>query len=112
MGLLVNVYRTRKDGCTGNWLSDRADQLCLVNLPGPFEPSSDAPAAWLDLGCVRGTAKIIPAAFDGKNYCYPAGWWMMGGNYAATSDSRFTAAVEAITDLPFYGAVAIHDRYE
>ena len=37
---------------------------------------------------------------------------MMGGAYVATSDSRFTAAVEEITGVRFYGAVAFHDRYE
>jgi len=33
--------------------------------------------------------------------------WMMGGNYAASSDSRFSALVGGM-----YGAVAIHDRQE
>jgi hypothetical protein len=31
---------------------------------------------------------------------------MMGGNYIASSDSRFTKAIG------FYGAVPVHDRYE
>ena len=33
--------------------------------------------------------------------------WMMGGNYCASSDSRFSKAIGGM-----YGAVAIHDRQE
>jgi hypothetical protein len=112
MGLLVSVYRTRGMDCTRNGISHRADTLCLVNVSGPFEPDAQAPAAWLMPGNAPGTVKIVPASHDGKAYCMPAGWWMMGGNYAATSDSRFTEAVERILGHVFYGAVAIHDREE
>ena len=37
---------------------------------------------------------------------------MMGGNYAATSDSRFGEAVRKRIGPNFYGAVPIHDRFE
>ena len=37
---------------------------------------------------------------------------MMGGNYAATSDSRFSDKVEQMLGHHFYGAVPIHDRVE
>jgi len=37
---------------------------------------------------------------------------MFGGNYAATSDSRFGEAIEKLTGQDFYGAVPIHDRKE
>jgi len=36
---------------------------------------------------------------------------MMGGNYA-TGDSRLSEEIERVTGQRFYGAVAIHDRYE
>ena len=39
-------------------------------------------------------------------------WTMMGGHYGATSDSRFSDAVEEMMGTPFYGALAIHDRVE
>jgi hypothetical protein len=37
---------------------------------------------------------------------------MMGGNYAATSDSRFSDKIEEMLGHGFYGAVPIHDRVE
>ena len=37
---------------------------------------------------------------------------MFGGNYGATSDSRFSEKVEEMMGSSFYGAVPIHDRVE
>jgi hypothetical protein len=37
---------------------------------------------------------------------------MDGGNFAATSDSRFNEACRKLLGHDFYGAVAIHDRVE
>jgi len=36
---------------------------------------------------------------------------MAGGNYAV-GDSKFDEAVEKLLGTKFYGAVAIHDRFE
>ena len=36
----------------------------------------------------------------------------MGGNYAATSDSRFSDKIEQMLGHHFYGAIPIHDRVE
>ena len=61
----------------------------------------------------RGLVKIVPAVLDDKNrYSPDPRWTMMGGNYAATSDSRFHEAVRRITGGGSYGAVPIHDRIE
>jgi len=35
-----------------------------------------------------------------------------GGNFAASSDSRFSQACRELLGHHFYGAVAIHDRVE
>ena len=37
---------------------------------------------------------------------------MDGGNFAASSDSRFSQACRELLGHHFYGAVAIHDRVE
>jgi len=37
---------------------------------------------------------------------------MFGGNYAATSDSRFSQLCDQLIDGHFYGAVAVFDRVE
>jgi hypothetical protein len=49
--------------------------------------------------------KVIPEEAEGKQT-------MMGGNYAATSDSRFSDKIEEMLGVHFYGAVPIHDRVE
>jgi hypothetical protein len=54
---------------------------------------------------VPGLVRLVPES-DGKK------WFMFGGNFAHTSDSRFREAIEALTGNPFYGAVAVHDRTE
>ena len=59
----------------------------------------------LKAGNLRNIAKLVPYDRDGK-------WTMFGGNFAYTSDSRFSEAVSAIVGYRFYGAVPIHDRIE
>lgn len=111
MGLTVYVYRSDLGDCTNGGISSRAGSLCLINVEGPSEPSDLAPAALLMPHSPTGKpyARIVPAGPDGE----PApGWWMMGGNYAASSDSRFREAVDATLGHAFYGAIPIHDRQE
>ncbi len=101
MGLIVSVLRD-SDGydSTAGGISSKFTKLTLINVPGPFDPTPDAPAAVLENGPL-GSMKIVPV-FKPEGTVGP----MFGGNYAASSDGRFRKAVG------FYGAVAIHDRFE
>jgi len=113
MGLNVSVYRFPLGDCTLDGISSKAKDLCLVNVDGPVSPSPGQPAAMLVKGNMAGHVKIVPALLDDKmRYSPDPRWCMMGGNYAATSDSRFHAAVRRITGGESYGAVPIHDRIE
>jgi hypothetical protein len=114
MGLHVRVYRdARGEDCTIGGVSSQADDLCVVNIPGQFEPSDKAPAVLLVEGNAPGTLRIFPAVTNGAGeWVRDSRWLMMGGNYAATSDSRFSEACEKMLGDPFYGAVPIHDRCE
>ena len=104
MGLLVDVFKTGSSDCTNSGLSSNVSGLCLVNVSGPFDPSANYPSAILETH-VKGCLRIVPEN-DGKK------WFMNGGNFAATSDSRFGEACEKLLGHRFYGAVAIHDRVE
>lgn len=75
-------------------------------MDGPFEPGEDAPAFEV-VGGPYGSAKLVPVD-------QPSGVIgpMMGGNYGATSDSRFGRKIEEILGHKFYGALPIHDRFE
>lgn len=114
MGLIVSVFRdSTLCDCTNGGISATAKGLTLVNVSGPFEPSEKYPAAMLVKGNLAGIAKIVPAEEVSEGVYEPVkGWVMMGGNYAATSDSRFSEAVERITGSRFSGAIPIHDRIE
>ena len=95
MGLLVGLYR---NGYRSNKNAfDGKSHVVVVNMEGPFEPNSDAPAAMLVKGPL-GNPVIVPVV-DGE----PLSSVAFGGSFAATSDSRFRASV------PFYGAVPVHD---
>jgi hypothetical protein len=114
MGLCVSVYKFPLGDCTNKGISGRmVKDLCLVNVEGPTKPHWDVPAAMLVKGNVPGHVKIVPAEFLEIGEWRPKpGWWMMGGNFAHTSDSRFHDAVREIIGTESYGAVPIHDRQE
>lgn len=117
-GLILNVYRSA-DGanCTNGGYTARFTQLTLVgvrdetkghNAPVEplgrqsqvFAPTAERPAVILVKRHIgRILWHLVPAGFEGQ-------WFMFGGNYAATSDSRFGD----ITGI--YGAIAVHDRVE
>lgn len=108
MGLIVNIYRDEYDSHFNAFVGKSG--VTVVNIPGPFEPTVERPAALLTTNAL-GSPIIVPAYVDSQGtyrelkregVIGP----MMGGTYAATSDSRFSEATKQ------YGAVAIHDRFE
>ena len=107
MGILVYVYRSARGwDCTNGGESAKFTEFTVTNAQGPFQPSASAPAAILEEGPM-GSVRLVPQSVKdtGKHY-------MFGGNYAASSDSRFSEAVQKILNHRFYGAIAIHDRVE
>lgn len=111
MGIHAYVYRSDLGDCTNGGISSKAKGLTIVNANGPFEPDDNHPAAMLVSHVNH--AVIRPAEKDSEGVYHPVNkWWMFGGNYAATSDSRFGEAVERLLGRKFYGAVPIHDRCE
>lgn len=120
-GLTLHVYRSKLGDFTNGGISSGADKLILVGLirggqfePLPehsqvFAPGPDAPAVVLVES--RLPAKygphLEPFMTDDSGDVGP----MSGGNYAASSDSRWSE----LGDLFGHGrlgAVPIHDRYE
>jgi hypothetical protein len=115
MGLIANIFKTTYD-CSNGGVSSECSEVTIVNIEGPFEPTEDRPAVLL-VENAGGTVKIVPAVEVEDANEYHGKWApklgsMMGGTYVATSDSRFTNAVERLLGSRFYGAVPFHDRYE
>lgn len=106
MGMIVSVFRCHLGDCSNNGASARHDQLTVTNIEGPFEPTPERPAAKLVRHrTMPGHCYIVPDEVGGR-------WSMFGGNYAATSDSRFHEAVRALVGTTGGFAVGIHDRVE
>ena len=99
MGLTVSIYRTTwRDGLA---VFGPVSELTITNVPGPSEPTLDAPEARLEYG--PGHNLVIHAM------CPPAPGMlgpMFSGSFAYSSDSRWREATG------MYGAIPIHDRYE
>jgi hypothetical protein len=106
MGLRAYIYKHGDYDCTNGGISTKYDEVCIVNVEGPFEPDEKRPAVMLCKGPVE-SLNIVPVALVelGK-------WTMMGGNYVATSDSRFSEACAKLLGHRFYGAVPLHDLVE
>ena len=122
MGMIVDVFRkaggdydASNDGISSEYVT-----FCVMNVEGPFEPKSNCPPVLLVTGefsFTRGILKIVPAVKNGNGDYVPlkpagATGPMFGGSYASTSDSRFPEACEKLIGARFYGAVAVHDRFE
>ncbi|MGD9883963.1 MAG: hypothetical protein AB7U95_27995 [Reyranella sp.] len=116
MGLNAYIYRNQRHGqpqdFSNSGISSWAEEVCLVNVDGPFDPRPGTPAAFLVRGAYPGIARVVPAVQQGECWLPDSRWAMMGGAYVATSDSRFVRAVEEITGGRWYGAVPLHDRFE
>ena len=100
--LPVEVFRSGLGDCTNGGMSSRHDTLYVICDRGFIDIDPKNPPDNLAKVVKRRTIYHIepytPATQIG---------WMMGGNYAATSDARFSDMIGGM-----YGAVAIHDRQE
>lgn len=101
MGMLVFVYRNTMGDCTNQGVSQLHDQLVVQDGDGPFEPSN---GNGMILRMASGRPILVPAELADRHT-------MMGGNYAGTSDSRWS---RQLIQLCGYnpGVVAVHDRVE
>jgi len=106
-GLIINVFRANGSDCTNGGISAENDSLLLVGagVPEIFHPSPDMPTVTLVTRIFGGepVRSLVPCDDNAKPL---KGWYMFGGNFGYTSDSRFSE----LTGI--YGAIAIHDRQE
>lgn len=113
-GLVLNVYRSACGmDCTNNGITSKFTELLLVgkNVGAIFSAKDDRPRVTIRVKDFLGrkSAHLVPCD---ENATPLEGWWMMGGNFAHTSDSRFRDAVSEALGFDFYGAIAVHDRQE
>lgn len=103
----VYVFRSSLGDCTNGGASGKFDTLYVEHPRGCFEVETSDERLFRVEPNAFGHPVLIP-----ENKPRKAIGPMAGGNYAASSDSRFEEAIRAVTGRGFYGAVAIHDRFE
>ena len=101
MGLILNVYRAAGADCTNGGVTATCDRICVINVDGPFNTAFCQPA--FELANRACGPVLVPVGGGGPGMIGP----MFGGNYAATSDTRFRDAVGGLT-----AAIPVFDRYE
>jgi len=103
MGMLLSVYRHQLGDSTNNGVSSKYNELVVCNVDGPFDEEDDRTVVLTTdkSGNLRLTPTCIP---EGK-------WTMFGGNYAGTSDSRWSSALRKTVGYD-PRVVPIFDRVE
>lgn len=101
--LTARVYRDNGFGdCTNGGISAQAQELyILAATKGPFEPEDIRQCVYIEWREVCGEQYI-----DCKPAYFRKRWYMAGGNFLYSSDSRF----KEITKSKY--PISIHDRYE
>lgn len=108
MGIYADIYRGTYDSERNRFYGKK--ELIIVNAQGPFTPR-DGDSVAMICSNANGSVAIRPAKLVNDQWVAET-YGMNGGTYASASDSRFSDAVEKILGFRFYGAVAIHDRFE
>jgi hypothetical protein len=110
----VTVYRNPKWDSTNGGISGRFIELLVACPDGhrSFDSDVETPMNFCLVNKRRlfgaDVYDVRPAAVDESGAVVPRGsWFMFGGNFAHTSDSRFSDLFPGV-----YGALAIHDRVE
>lgn len=100
--LTARVYRNGLGDCTNSGISAHAEELyILAAQKGPFEPEDIRQCVYIEWREVCGEQYI-----DCKPVYCRKRWYMAGGNFLYTSDSRF----KDITKSKY--PISIHDRHE
>lgn len=125
MGLTASIFHNPLGNCSNSGISSKFDKCCIMNADGPFYPDPKTPAVIIAKGNVPGSLKVVPAHQIGEAWFEVPGWNMMGGDYVATSDSRFGECARRVyadawgkepgassSFMLWVGALPLHDRQE
>lgn len=101
-GLTAWVYRSGNGDCTNGGISSGRNKLCVLSEHGgSLEPEDIRECVSLEFRKLWGETYV-----NAKPIYFPKRWYMSGGNFLFTSDSRF----KEIAGISY--PVSIHDRCE
>lgn len=110
MGLHASIFRSNFPDSSNGGISSKHHSVCIVNAEGPFNPGPENPPVMIVKGNVPNSVKCVPAHNVNDEWKPIPGWWMHGGTYVGTSDSRLGNLVERFA--PRESFVSFHDRKE
>lgn len=100
--LTAYVYRNSLGDCTNGGISESRRELYILSTTkGPFEPQDIRECVYIEWREIAGKEYI-----NCKPAYFPKRWYMAGGNFLYSSDSRFREITKS--EYP----ISIHDRYE
>lgn len=99
--LSAEVFRSGLGDCTNGGISSTRKELYILGSDGPFEPSDIRECVTVERKEVCGQEYL-----NAKPAYFPRRWYMMGGNFLYTSDSRYREYTGMKYPIP------IHDRHE
>lgn len=101
-GLICEIFRWHLGECSNGGLSSRVQAVTLIDADGPFAPTDDRPAV-----------RLVRRQLEGGEYVHaepitdrPKPWFMAGGTFIFSHDSRWRDAVGH--SYP----ISLHDRVE
>jgi hypothetical protein len=109
-GLIADVLKAKGRSYSNKGVTTFVDEITVVGIPGAeiFEADEARRPAFVLEQHVPGCVRLVPLAPWPTDKAGP----MFGGCFGSTSDGRFGDAIEKLLGHRFYGAVAIHDRFE
>ena len=101
-GLPAEVFRSDLGDCTNGGISSERRELYIIGCEtSPFFPADLRQCVQLESRDIMGECYV-----SAKPLVYRKRWYMAGGNFLYTSDSRY----KELTGISY--PVSIHDRYE
>lgn len=101
-GFIVEVYRNDFRDCTNGGISSKYRELYILSdYGGPFEPEDIRECVKLEFREIAGERYV-----NAKPVYFPGRWYMAGGNFLYSSDSRY----KELTGISY--PISVHDRYE
>jgi len=103
-GMIVDVYRANGHDCSMGGISSKHEAITITGpgIPEIEEPSEKYPEMIFEPNANRVDGNLALYPPDSYSEGKRVKWYMFGGNFAWSSDSRFPSAQP----------IKIHDRHE
>jgi hypothetical protein len=114
MGLIADIYKHKGESYSNGGISAEVDDVTIVNVDGPFDPTPERPGVMLLK--FRGRMVAVPVNSEGHAAPEPDDERtvgpMFGGCQLYSSDSRFRAAAGEQETIPLFDRAETPAQHE